>query len=62
MQNISKLYTWGTSTEIIVAATLFQVEVYVATDSYQSEISMWFQYTPKPVSLLANATNLAIFV
>ena len=30
VQNISKLYTWGTSTEIIEAATLFQVEVYVA--------------------------------
>ena len=62
VQNIKKLYTWGTSTEIIAAAaaaaTLFQVEVYIATDSYRPGVPMWLQYTPKPISLLANATIL----
>ena len=58
VQNIKKLYTWGTSTEIIAAATLFQVEVYVATDSYRPGVPMWLQYRPKPISLLANTTNL----
>ena len=56
-QNIKKQYTWGTSTEITAAATLLQMEVYVATDSYRPGIPIWLQYT-KPASLLANATNL----
>ena len=51
VQNIKKLYTWGTSTEIIAAATLFQVEVYIATDSYRPRVPMWLQYTPKPISI-----------
>ena len=55
VKNIKKLYIWGTSTEIIAAATLFQLEVYVATDSYRPGIPTWLVYTPKPVSLLNNA-------
>ena len=35
--------------------TLFQVEVYVATDSYRSGVPTWLVYTPKPVSLLKKA-------
>jgi len=54
IKNIKKLYIWGTSTEIVAAATLFQVEVYVATDSYQPGIPTWLVHTPKPVSLLKN--------
>ena len=33
IKNIKKLYIWGTSTKIVAAATLFQVEVYVATSA-----------------------------
>ena len=54
IKNIKKLYIWGTSTEIVAAATLFQVEVYVATDSYRQGIPTWLVHTPKPVSLLKN--------
>ena len=52
IKNIKKLYIWGTSTEIVAAATLFQVEVYVATDSYRPGIPTWLVYMPKPVSVL----------
>ena len=55
IKNIKKLYIWGTTTEIIAAATLFQVEVYVATDSYRPGSVTWLLYMPKPVSLLKNA-------
>ena len=48
---IGKLCTWGTSTEIAAATTLFQVEVYAATYSNQPSILTWLAYTPKPVSL-----------
>ena len=58
VQNIKKQYTWGTSTEITAAATLLQVEVYVATDSYRPGVPMWLQYEPKPTYLLTHATNL----
>jgi len=46
----------GTSTEITTVATLLQVKVYVATDNYRSGVPMWIWYTPKPTSLLTNAS------
>lgn len=51
-KNIKKQYIWGTTTEIIAAATLFQIDVYIATDSYRPGSVTWLLYTPKPVSLL----------
>ena len=53
-KNIKRQYIWGTTTEIIAAATLLQVDVYVATDSYRPGSVAWLLYTPKPVSLLTN--------
>lgn len=54
-KNIKRQYIWGTTTEIIAAASLFQVDVYVATDSYRPGGVTWLLYTPKPVSLLKNS-------
>ena len=47
VKNMKKLYTWGTTTEIIAAATLFQLEIYLATDNYKSGIPTWLLYSPK---------------
>ena len=32
------MHTWGTTTEINAAATLFQLEIYLATDNYKPRI------------------------
>ena len=40
VQKISKLYTWGTSIEIIAAATLFQVEVIVIDQEFPCGFSI----------------------
>jgi len=53
-KNIKKQYIWG----IIAAATLFQTDVYVATDSYQPGSVTWLLYTPKPVSHTLEQTQI----
>ena len=58
VKNIKKQYIWGTNTEITAVATLFQVEVYVATNYYRPGVPMWIKYTPKPGSLLKSAPLL----
>ena len=37
---------WGTNVEIIAAATLFSVDVYIATDNYKPGKAVWLKYTP----------------
>lgn len=39
---------WGTSTEIAVAATLFGVNIFVASDQYCKGCFKWFKFTPNP--------------
>ena len=46
LRNICKTAVWGTNLEIIAAATLFALDVYVATDSYKSVTAVWPKYTP----------------
>ena len=54
VKNIKRLYTWGTTTEITAAATLFQLEIYLATDNYKPGVPTWLLYSPKPASLLTS--------
>ena len=57
VKNIKKLSTWGTTTEIIGAATLFQLDIYLATNNYKPGIPTWLLYSPKPVAFLANSNT-----
>lgn len=43
---MKKTCTWGTSVEIFATATLFQVDIYVASDSYSKE-PKWLKYAPR---------------
>ena len=43
---VSKLGSWGTQLEIVAAATLFQVDIYVATDSLVKGECRWTRFTP----------------
>ena len=54
LKNIKMPYVWGTSMEIMAAASFFQLDVYVATDSYRPGVPTWLLYTPKPLSILTN--------
>ena len=46
LKNIGKTCTWGTNLEIIVTATLFGVDIYVATDNYRPGKPTWLKYSP----------------
>ena len=46
IKSISQNGVWGTNVEIITAATLFKMGVYVATDSYKPGTALWLKYTP----------------
>ena len=46
IKSISQNGVWGTNVEIIAAATLFKMDVYVATDSYKPRAAVWLKYTP----------------
>ena len=39
LKNIKKQYIWGTSTEIIAAATLLETDIYVASDTYKTGLA-----------------------
>ena len=56
LKNMKMPYVWGTSVEIMAAASLFQLDFYVATDSYKPGVPTWLLYTPKPLSVLSNRT------
>lgn len=46
LRSICKTAVWGTNLEIIAAATLFALDVYVATDGYKPGTAVWLKYTP----------------
>ena len=46
VKNIGKTCIWGTNLEIIVTATLFGVDIYLATDSYRPGKPTWLKYSP----------------
>ena len=43
LRSICKTAVWGTN---IAAATLFALDVYVATDSYKPGTAVWLKYSP----------------
>ena len=43
LRSIHKTAVWGTN---IAAATLFALDVYVATDSYKPGTAVWLKYSP----------------
>lgn len=53
IQNIKKSCTWGTTVEILAASSFFQVDVYVASDTYHQGKVSWIKYSPRvsPASL-----------
>ena len=50
IKNIGKTCTWGTNLEIIVTATLFGIDVYVASDSYRPGKPTWLKYSPNALA------------
>ena len=52
--NMFKLGTWGTQVEIIAAATLYQIPIYVASTSQDGLTYHWRKYSPL---LLSDATR-----
>ena len=46
LKNIGKTCIWGTNLEIIVTATLFETDIYVATDNYRPGNPTWLKYSP----------------
>ena len=53
LRNIRKLSVWGTNLEIIGAASLFQLDIYLATETYHLGVSTWLLYPPKPMFTLS---------
>lgn len=61
LQNIQKTCVWGTNLEIIALSSLFQVDVYVATESYHpAGHPVWLKYVPRttPQDSTKLTTNL----
>lgn len=46
VKNIRKTCTWGTNVEIIATATLFEIDIYVVSDSYKPGRPTWLKYSP----------------
>ncbi len=61
LQNIKKSCVWGTSIEILAFSSLFQVDVFVTSDSYHPGQATWIKYSPwiSP-TLLAVAVAVAV--
>lgn len=53
LRNIKKSCVWGTTVEILAFSSLFQVDVYVASDTYHHNKVSWVKYSPRvsPASL-----------
>ena len=43
---VSKVGSWGTQLELVAAATLFKVDIYVATDSLVKGECRWTRFSP----------------
>jgi len=54
IRNMKKVCVWGTNLKIITAASLFQIEIYLAAETYNIGDPQWLLYPPKPVSVLSN--------
>ena len=59
IRNMKKVCVWGTNLKIITAASLFQIEIYLAAETYNIGDPQWLLYPPKPVSVLSNRKLLA---
>ena len=46
LHNMAKPGTWGTQVELLGAATLYQVPIYVASTSQDHQTFHWRKYTP----------------
>jgi len=51
---MKKVCVGGTNLEIIAEASLFQIQIYLATETYNIGDPRWLLYSPKPVSVLSN--------
>ena len=54
LSQMKKPFVWGTNLEIIAVASLLQLDVYLAIDSYIPGVPKWLLYTPKLLSTLSN--------
>ena len=55
LQNIKKTCIWGTSVEIMAISSLFQVDTYVATESYHPWRPTCLKYLPRTAPTVQNA-------
>ena len=55
---MQKVFVWGTDLEIEAAASLFQTEIYKATDSIVLGERRWLRFIPLTISSF-NALHLA---
>ena len=46
VKNMAKTCVWGTSLEIIAVASIFQVNIFVLSDSYRTGKPTWLKYSP----------------
>ena len=60
IKNVRKSCTWGTNLEIIVTATLFGVDVYLASDTYRAQTPLWLKYSPYSTVAAATEMNSAL--
>ena len=51
LESMAKVFVWGTDLEIEAAASLFQTDIYEATDSQSP--ARWLKFTPVSKSLLS---------
>lgn len=51
-KNMSRSCTWGTNLEIVVTATIFQLDIYVASDTYRPGKVTWLKYCPDRAAIL----------
>ena len=58
LKRIKKPYVWGTTLEIFAAASLLQMDVYVATDSYRPGVATWLLVNPKPPFVLKSRQQI----
>ena len=54
LQKIKKTCVWGTNVEVMATASLFQIDVYVATESHNPT---WLRYTPRTAATSAQTTS-----
>ena len=48
VKRLKQISVWGTTVEIIAAATMLQMDVYEATDSLVPETHRWMKFSPRP--------------